>query len=424
MNKTVTVIGGGAAGFFCAIRLKEKCPNLNVVLLEKTNKTLSKLRVSGGGRCNVTHNCFDYAKLSTNYPRGSKFLKKAFQTFGAREFVRWIESHGIQLKTEIDGRMFPISDNSETIAGFFESYSKKLGVELVKSFKVERIQYRENSFEILGGTDQKLTCEYVVLATGGAVDPSKLSWLNEFPIKWIPSTPSLFTFNASPMQKTKLAYLSGVSVADAKIKFVGQKDEFTGPLLITHWGISGPAVLKSSAWMSRFLFNCNYEHQILISWWGNLKEETAKEKLMELFQSNAKKKISNVVPIEIPNRLWIFLLGESQVDPNTIVETMNSKSFNRIIENLIRFPFQINGKTTFKEEFVTAGGICLSQLDFSTCEFNQIQNLFACGELLDIDGITGGFNFQSAWTTSELVANGIYSKETKTESNQNFNSIN
>lgn len=410
MNRLVVVVGGGAAGFYCAIRLKELQNNLDVVLLEKTNKTLSKLRVSGGGRCNITHNCFDYSRLSTHYPRGAKFLKKAFRQFGAQEFVDWIQSHGIQLKTESDGRMFPITDNSETIAGFYENYARKLGIEVLRNSSVNLIEQNKDSFTVKINEQPDLIANFLVLATGGVSDPTKVSWLQSLKIDWIESSPSLFTFNANKELKPKLSLLSGISVPNAKVKFVGQKDEFKGPLLITHWGISGPAVLKSSAWMSRFLKERNYQHEILISWIGEIKEEEAKRILSEFFSLHSKKKIENAVPFDIPNRLWTFLITQSQIDSNSQVQTLSSKNFNRLIENLIRFPYQINGKTTFKEEFVTAGGIDLSQLVDETCEFKAIPNLFACGEILDIDGITGGFNFQAAWTTAELVAQGITKK--------------
>ncbi len=406
MNQVV-IVGGGAAGFYCAIRLKELNPNLNVVLLEKTYKTLSKLRVSGGGRCNVTHNCFDYSLLSSHYPRGTKFLKKAFRQFGAKEFVDWIESHGIELKTESDGRMFPVTDNSETIASFYENYARKLGIEVRKGSTVNGVELKENSFQMNILDQTILTANYLVLATGGVSDPTKISWLQSLDIRWIESSPSLFTFNASKDLSTKLSLLSGISVPKARIKFVGQKDEFTGALLITHWGISGPAVLKSSAWMSRFLKDRNYQHEILISWIGEVQEEEAKRNLSDFLSFHGKKKIENAVPFDIPSRLWNFLLNQSQIDTQSVVQSLSTKSFNRLIENLIRFPYQINGKTTFKEEFVTAGGVDLSQLSDETCEFKNIPKLFACGEILDIDGITGGFNFQAAWTTAELVAKAI-----------------
>ncbi len=408
--KSVVIIGGGAAGFFAAIRVKEKSPETKVILLEKTNKTLSKLRISGGGRCNVTHHCFDYSKLALNYPRGSKFLKNAFKEFGAAEFVNWIQAHKIELKTEKDGRMFPITDNSETIAGFFENYAHQLGVEIYKNCLVEKINYSHHLFEIEDAKHSIIQSQFLVLALGGVSDPIKLICLQNFPIKWVDSSPSLFTFNASKELKNKLAELSGVSVNQAKIKFVGQKEDFLGPILITHWGLSGPVVLKSSAWMSRFLKYHQYHYEILISWLGDIKEDEAKQLISTLLQSNLKKKIGNVIPDSIPSRLWEFLLNQSQIDSDSVVHSLNLKKFNRLIENLIRFPFTIQGKTTFKEEFVTAGGICLTQLNQKTCEFLEIPGLYACGEILDVDGITGGFNFQAAWTTAEMVSNGIQSK--------------
>jgi hypothetical protein len=410
MTKRIVIVGGGAAGFYSAIRLKELYSKCTVLLLEKTNKTLSKLRVSGGGRCNVTHNCFDYSKLSLNYPRGGKFLKSAFRVFGAKEFVNWIENHGIELKTESDGRMFPITDNSETIASFYENYASKLGIEILRNTSVESIEYENQIFKVNCREGSNLTADFLVLATGGASDSAKINWLKSLPINWIDPSPSLFTFNAEKLLKNRLSTLSGVSVPNAKIKFIGKKEEFYGPLLITHWGISGPAVLKSSAWMSRFLKEVNYDYPILISWLGDVKEEDTKLRFQTLFDENSKKKIENVSIQELPNRLWCFLLHESGIDSNTVVRDINLKLFNKLIENLIRFPYQIKGKTTFKEEFVTAGGIDLSQLNDKSCEFKNIPNLFACGEILDVDGITGGFNFQAAWTTAELVAKGIAEK--------------
>ncbi len=410
MTKKIVIIGGGAAGFYCAIRLKELNSNCQIFLLEKNNKTLSKLRISGGGRCNVTHNCFDYSKLSLNYPRGGKFLKSAFKTFGAKEFVDWIESHGIQLKTESDGRMFPVTDDSETIASFYENYATKLGVEVLRNTVVEHVEVTLSGYQLSCKDNVHMYADFLVLASGGPSDLSKIDWLKSLSINWIDTSPSLFTFNATKELKYRLSVLSGVSVSNAKIKFIGKKEEFLGPLLITHWGISGPAVLKSSAWMSRFLKEVNYDYQILISWLGDVKEEEAKQRFQSLFEEHNKKKIENVPVAEIPNRLWNFLLEESGIDINIVVRDLNLKQFNKLIENLIRFPYQIKGKTTFKDEFVTAGGIDLSQLNDKSCEFKNIPDLFACGELLDIDGITGGFNFQAAWTTAEMVAQGISDK--------------
>jgi predicted Rossmann fold flavoprotein len=402
----VAVIGGGAAGFFGAIACAETNPNLQVLLLEKTGKLLSKVRISGGGRCNVTHACETAAQLVAHYPRGSKQLKSAFQQFGVADTSAWFAKRGVTLKTEADGRMFPTTDSSETIARALEDAARLAGVRIVANASVEEIQpLPDGGFRLkLSGASNALQspvqAQSVLIATGGNPKSANYEWLRSLGHSIAEPVPSLFTFNvpASPLSE-----LMGVSVPHARVVLAGEKLQYEGPLLVTHWGVSGPAVLKLSAWGARRLSELGYVGTALINWIPSYTEETLRPWLQQFRQENGKKTVASNPLFGLPQRLWRNLTEQAGIGPETRWSDLPAKSQNRLLELLLRSPLAVRGKTTYKEEFVTCGGVVLDEVDLKTMESRRVPGLYFAGEVLDIDGITGGFNFQAAWTTGFLA---------------------
>lgn len=396
----VVVVGGGAAGFFGAVACAAANPELEVILLEKTNKLLSKVRVSGGGRCNVTHNCFVPAVFSQHYPRGGKQLKEAFKTFGASETIEWFAQRGVPLKAEADGRMFPVTDNSETIVNCLMQEAQRVGVKIKTKVGVERVvpeQWDGNpSFDLQLTDGSTLKADRLLISTGGNPKSAGYDWLRALGHAIQEPVPSLFTFNvpASPLKE-----LMGIAVPRAKVRIAGQKLEYEGPLLITHWGYSGPAVLKLSAWGARVFHAQNYMFTALINWVPELTEETLREHLNSYRQAHPKKVVSTNPLFNLPQRLWKKLTSLAEVSADVRWAELPAKMTNKLVESLLRASVDVKGKTTFKEEFVTCGGIDLSQVNMRTMESRVQPGIYFAGEVLDIDGITGGFNFQAAWTT-------------------------
>lgn len=411
MSKQLAVIGGGAAGFFCAVNAARMNPGLKVVIIEKTNKLLSKVKVSGGGRCNVTHACFDIAEMSKKYPRGLNFVKKTFHRFFTTDTIQWFEERGVKLKTETDGRMFPVTDLSQTIIDCLLNEAEKYGVEIMKRSEVRSLRIIENRFKVelsdlpTGQAGLRLlTSDFVCIACGGYPKSSMFQWLLDLGHTIEEPVPSLFTFNLPGHSITKLM---GVSVENAKVKIEGSKLEQVGPLLITHWGLSGPAVLKLSAWGARELKERNWKFGIKVNWMPVYNEKDLQEKIQQLRFEFASQKISGKNPFGLPKRLWEFLLENSEIKNELRWADLPAKKANSLIRNLCNCEFQVKGKTTFKEEFVTAGGIKLNEVDANTMMSKKIHNLFFAGEVLDVDGITGGFNFQHAWTSGWIAAKRI-----------------
>jgi hypothetical protein len=400
----IIVIGGGAAGFFAAVNAAGFHPNAKVIILEKSNRLLQKVLVSGGGRCNVTHACFDNSQLVRNYPRGEKELRSAFAKFTTLDTIEWFKQHGVILKTEADGRMFPITDNSETIANCLLDTAKKLGVEIKLQVHVKEIIAGE-IFTLV--TDKgELRCDKLIIATGGNPNGSSYDWLRKLGHTIVPPVPSLFTFNIDDRELNKLM---GISVPKAKIKVVGTKLQSEGPLLITHWGLSGPAVLKASAWGARALNQLHYDFTVQVDWLNKFKEDELREELLFQKENHAPKQIVNTNPFEVPKRLWEYFLVKADVKESTRWADVNKKQLSSLLQVLIRDEYKVKGKTSFKEEFVTCGGISLKEIDFATMQSKMVPNLYFTGEVLDIDGITGGFNFQSAWTTAWIAARNLAS---------------
>jgi predicted Rossmann fold flavoprotein len=394
---THVVIGGGAAGIFGAIRCKEEAPAAQVILLEKTNQLLAKVRISGGGRCNVTHACFNPAELIQNYPRGSKELLGPFNRFQPRDTVAWFEERGVFLKTESDGRMFPTTDSSETIAQCLLNAAARAGVEIRKQQRIVSIQKREGKFliEMEGG---EIIAETVLLATGSA--PWGHALAQQFGHSIVEPVPSLFTFN---VPSSPLLDLSGISVPSAVLTLKNSTFKQKGALLLTHWGFSGPAALKLSAWAARELHGLNYRTTLFINWIGAPNQEVIYQMLLERKNRHP---LQPLLPL-VPTNLFDRLLAGANIDSATPAGNLSNKALMTLAAKLFADPYQVEGKTTYKQEFVTAGGINLKEVDFKTMESRITPGLFFAGEILNIDGVTGGFNFQSAWTTSWLAGSAM-----------------
>lgn len=404
----VAIVGAGAAGYFAAINIKLNAEDAKIVILEKTTKTLSKVEVSGGGRCNVTHNEIDPTKLSENYPRGGKFLKSLFRKFGVAETIQWFKDHNVELKIEDDGRMFPVSNTSETIVNLFESLAQKLGIEVWTKTGVVEISLVNNEIHTLQlSENESIVSKFVVLASGGLNKHDSANYLKNFDIQYEKSVPSLFTFN---IRNTDLNALSGISVKNGKVKVVGLKKSYSGPILVTHWGLSGPAILKTSSWFASELNEKGYHFDTLISWIDYSTEEDALQELTEILLESPKKQMNNLYLFDLPQRLWLFILASSKIDETKKCMDLKKAEINKLLENLIRMPFTVIGKTTFKEEFVTAGGISLKEFDEIAMNLKKYPTIYAAGEMLNIDGVTGGFNFQAAWTTAWFAATSIAHK--------------
>lgn len=404
MAKQLVVIGGGAAGLFCAVNAARMNRNLHVILLEKTSKLLSKVKISGGGRCNVTHALFDIGEMSKRYPRGQNFVKKTFHQFFTTDTIGWFEERGVKLKAEKDGRMFPVTDSSQTVIDCLMHEANKYGVEIRMNADVKGVRAEGGKFELDLAGLRPLFCDFVVLATGGYPKACMFDWLKNLGHTFSEPVPSLFTFN---LPKHPVTELMGVSVEKAKVKIEGSKLVEEGPVLITHWGLSGPAILRLSAWGARQLALCNWQFTVHINWLPTQNEQSVKELFQALRKAHAAKKIVNQNTVGLPARLWTFLLTQSGINDEMRFADLPSKAENTLIRNLVDYTVEVKGKTTFKDEFVTAGGIALPEVDANTMMSKKHPNLFFAGEILDVDGITGGFNFQHAWTSGWIAAKTI-----------------
>jgi hypothetical protein len=400
----IIIVGGGAAGFFTAINIVEKNPKLKVAILERGAEVLQKVRISGGGRCNVTHACFEPNELVKFYPRGEKELRGPFHQFCSGDTIEWFEKHGVELKIEDDGRMFPVSNSSQTIIDCFLQATQKLGIKVLTGQSVQSIFNPEISGENIWKIEtqtENYVAEKLILATGS--NPKVWEMLQTYGHAIVNPVPSLFTFN---IKDPRIKELPGVA-ALATVKVKDTKLESTGPLLITHWGMSGPAVLKLSAWGARILHDKNYQFTISVNWLNDVDADEAEKKLKELKQEHGKKAVSKKSPFDFPNRLWESLVHASGIDSETKWADLSKMQLQNLSNQLTNGSFQVNGKSTFKEEFVTAGGIDLKEINFKTMESKLHANLYFAGEIVNIDAITGGFNFQNAWTSGFIVANAI-----------------
>jgi len=408
MVKKVIVLGGGAAGFFGAIACAEKYPDTQVTLLEAGQEVLAKVRISGGGRCNVTHACFEPALMVQNYPRGGKALRGAFSRFQAQDTIAWFARHGVELKTEADGRMFPTTDNSATITHCLEQAAINAGVQIRTRSAAVGVVREANKFVVEVRSGESLGCDRLLIATGSSPQGYKIA--HHLGHTLIPIAPSLFTFN---VRDPRFAELSGVSLETVKLRLVTSEKnpeknlEQIGALLITHWGLSGPAVLKLSAWAARILHQQKYQAKLIINWLPTYNPEVLRQQLTAVKSQLPQRQITTSCPFPVPKRLWCRLLDFIGIHDTQKWAELSKKSLNQLVGELTHGEYLISGKGVFKEEFVTCGGVMLPEVDFKTMESKKCPGLYLAGEVLDIDGVTGGFNFQSAWTTGYLAGLGM-----------------
>ena len=399
-NYDIILVGGGAAGFFTAINIVEKNPKLKVVILERGKNVLEKVRISGGGRCNVTHACFVPNDLVKFYPRGEKELRGPFHQFCSGDTIEWFEKHGVALKIEDDGRMFPESNSSQTIIDCFLNATQKLGIAILTGHSVQSI-FRSDTFWKVETQSETFACQKIVMTSGS--NPKMWELLESLGHSIVNPVPSLFTFN---IKDPRIKDLMGVS-AFASVQVKDTKLSASGPLLITHWGMSGPGILRLSAWGARILHDKNYQFAIVVNWLNDVDFNDCIEILKELKHDQAKKAVSKKSPFEFPNRLWESLVLASEIDSETKWADLSRTQLHNLANQLTNAHFQVNGKSTFKEEFVTAGGVDLKEINFKTMESKILPDIYFAGEIVNIDAITGGFNFQNAWTSGFIVAESI-----------------
>ncbi len=396
-----TIIGAGAAGFFLAIRLKALQPSARVVILERTQHTLAKVRVSGGGRCNCTNTFEGVTDLANVYPRGHRLLRKLFHNFSPADAFQWFESHGVKLAIMPDNCVFPASQNSESIIDCLSLQARRLGVEVITNQKDIDLD------DLLSRGDVVAVC------TGGAPKRDMYDWLNLPDDQIVPPVPSLFTFS---IKDANLNALMGTVADNATLSLAGTPFKANGPLLITHWGVSGPATLRLSSYAARHLADTSYRATLLVNWMS-MSEDDARAQLSTLAKRNAQKFITNAHPEALSSRLWQYLASRSLPDADSRRwADLGKKEFNKLVATLTTDPYAIAGRAPFKDEFVTAGGVALAAVNSKSLESKTRPNLFFAGEVLDIDGVTGGFNFQAAWTTAWTAANAMSLKMTELES--------
>jgi predicted Rossmann fold flavoprotein len=405
-NQQAVVIGGGAAGFFCAISIAEFNPDIRVLILESGKQTLRKVKISGGGRCNLTHHCFEPQSLVTNYPRGQRELLGPFFQWQPNDMIRWFYDRGISTKTEEDGRVFPLSNSSQSIIECFESQARNAGIQIIKNSTVTSFGYSEGKglWQVNTHKGETHTSSHLCVACGTLKNSRILSCLEKLGHSISPPIPSLFAFN---IPSHPLAKLSGLSLPNARVSIPSLKIYQDGPILVTHRGVSGPAVIKLSSWAAQKLFQKNYRFTIEINWLGAPEDSRSTETIKNARVQNPKSSIAKCPFQVIPKRLWQKLLQIHNIPPDITWSHLSRQQEEIIWGGLVKFSLPVEGKTTNKEEFVTCGGVTLNEINFKTMESKKIEKLFFAGECLDIDGVTGGFNFQSAWTTARLAAKEI-----------------
>ncbi|MAY83096.1 MAG: aminoacetone oxidase family FAD-binding enzyme [Flavobacteriales bacterium] len=397
MHKQVVIVGGGAAGFFAALNLADGIPGTEILILEKSNKLLSKVKVSGGGRCNVTHACFEQKELSKYYPRGEKELLGPFHRFYTSDTIGWFADRDIELKVEEDGRMFPSTDSSQTIIDCFLNEAENRGISIWKQAEVKSVR-RTDRFEISLADGKVISSDYLIIAAGGHPKKKAYEWIEKLGHQIKDPIPSLFTFNLPKHPSNELMGLS----QQANIKILGTNEEAYGPLLFTHWGMSGPAVLKLSARAADYLHSKNYKFKFEVEWLPN-----AGDFINEQRKHAANKQVNLLKPEEFSKRFWAYLLDRAGIAEKLNWADLNKQQLMKLEEVLEKDLYHAEGKTTFKEEFVTCGGVDLKGIDMKTMESKKVKGLYFAGEVINVDGLTGGFNFQAAWTTGFIAASAI-----------------
>ena len=397
----VGIVGGGAAGFFAAIQAKENHPDAEVIILEKSQKLLSKVKISGGGRCNVTNGCTSIAELSKAYPRGEKKLKKIFNVFYTRDTIQWFENRNVTLVVQEDNCVFPVSQDSQSIIDCFMNEAERLGIIIEIGRMVEQLIPDSNKIKILfRGNELVHEFDKVIVATGGSPKKEGLLWLEKLGHKIETPVPSLFTFN---MPSESVTELMGIVVEKTLTSIQGTKLKSDGPLLVTHWGMSGPSILKLSAFGARILAEAGYKAKLQVNWVNVQNYESVMEELKNISKKAPQKQLQNYRAFLLPERLWHFLLQKIEISPTKKWNDLGKKDLNKLCNILTNDVYCMEGKTTFKEEFVTCGGVSLESINFKTMESKVVPNLYFAGEVMDVDGITGGYNFQAAWTTGFIA---------------------
>ncbi|MGK7390524.1 MAG: NAD(P)/FAD-dependent oxidoreductase [Candidatus Cyclobacteriaceae bacterium M2_1C_046] len=402
MRKSVIICGGGAAGFFAAINIAEKHPDYRITILEKSNKILSKVKISGGGRCNVTNERNKPSELVKFYPRGEKKLYPLFKRFSTDDMKRWLSDRGVKTKTEADLRVFPVTNSSQTVIDCFLRLINKYNIQLVLNEGLDSFEQKQDKWTVITTKNKKIIADVLLIATGSA--PSIWKKLQEMSVKIEPPVPSLFTFN---IKDPRIQELSGVAFDKVEVKITGTKLKEEGPLLITHWGLSGPAVLKLSAWGARDLAELNYRFDILINFIPEKNFDQGRQIISRYISQHPKRKVVNNPIIDVPKRYWESICRYIEINDEALFSDLGKKSINKLTEELTQGKFSVTAKSTFKEEFVTCGGVSLSEVDLETLQSNKFPNLYFAGEVLDIDAITGGFNFQSCWSTAWIISESV-----------------
>jgi predicted Rossmann fold flavoprotein len=402
--KNIAIAGGGAAGFFAAIACARANPANEVSIYERGSEFLTKVRISGGGRCNVTHACFEPRPLSESYPRGERALISPLHRFSAADTVAWFEAHGVKLKTEADGRMFPVTDSSETIIDCLMNEAKAAGVRLFSRKGIETVSRSANGFELHFAAGETKNCDRLLLATGGTRSMSGERIARALGHTLLPAVPSLFSFHvATPWLRS----LPGVSVQNVEASVPGTRLRERGALLITHNGVSGPAILRLSAWGARVLHGLDYRFKLRVNWLPDLRDEEIRAQLQVFRQTNPNRLVTNSPLAPLPSRLWEQLALAAGIDRDIRWTTLAREKAHALAALLTRTELEVNGKSLNKDEFVTCGGVNLREINFKTMESRITPGLYFAGELLDIDGITGGFNFQAAWTTGWIAGHAM-----------------
>ena len=404
IQKHIGIIGGGAAGFFSALSVKQHHPEYEVTIFEKSAKTLAKVKISGGGRCNVTNATFENKELAKFYPRGGSHLRKAFEQFNAKSTMDWFAERNVPLEILSDNCVFPKSNESQSIIDCFLKEAKVKDVNIKIQTGINQIEILGDSTFLLKSNDEVFTVDKVIVTTGGHPKRVSLEWLERLGHSIIDPLPSLFTFN---MPKNPICEFMGNVVEETTVKIEGTKLTAKGPLLVTHWGMSGPAILKLSAWGARILADKNYQFSILVNWLDERKEDDLRSEMNKIIEQHGGKMIGNLNPFPMTSRLWNFLLTKTEISAERRWNEVGKKGINKLINTLLNDRYEVSGKTTFKEEFVTAGGISLDDVDFSTMQSKIVPGIYFAGEVLDIDGVTGGFSFQAAWTTGWIAGKNV-----------------
>ena len=398
----VAVLGGGAAGFFAAIAVKQKHPKAIVTIFEKSQKLLSKVKVSGGGRCNVTNACFSISELSQAYPRGGKQLKKVFPIFNTKHTMDWFEQRNVPLKIEANNHVFPVSNDSQTIINCLLKEAEMKKIKIICRANIVALQRKGDQYKLVFQKENvnQNVFDRVIVSTGGSPKRVGLEWLEQLGHEIEDPVPSLFTFN---MPNEKITQLMGVAIENVHVKIQGAKLKNVGPLLITHWGMSGPAILKLSAFGARILSEMQYHFNIQINWTNEINDQVVLQHLTNISEKNPNKILANIKPFELPERLWLYFLDKTELAKTKKWGELGKKGLNKLTNILTHDIYAVKGKTTFKEEFVTCGGVSLECIDIHTMQSKNCKGLYFAGEVMDIDAITGGYNFQAAWTTGFIA---------------------